>query len=86
MWLSVVVKRVSFNPDPRYTAYRASVGNGEERVTIDVLVSSNAIRPDRAESAIKLRIVREINEMPSGRDWTEFLKEIEPLELTGREA
>ncbi len=86
MWLSVMVKRVNFNPDPRYVAYRASVGNGEERVTIDVIVSTGAVRADRAESAIKLRIVREINEMPGGREWREFLKEIEPLELTGREA
>jgi hypothetical protein len=86
MWLSVTIKRVPTNPDPRRVGYRACVSDGEERTTIDVFVSANAARPDRAESAIKLRLVREINEMPGGRNWREFLKEIEPLELSGREA
>lgn len=86
MWLSVTVKRVSSSVDPLRVRYQACVSDGEERTTIDVFVSAAAARPDRAESAIKLRLVREINEMPSGRRWPDYLKELAPVELSSREA
>lgn len=85
MWLSVSVKRLGAGGNPRSVPYNATVRDGDERLTIDVLVSNSAPHPNRAESAIKRRIVREINEMPTGRRWTDYLKELEPIELTSKD-
>jgi hypothetical protein len=65
--------------------YRATVILGDVRASVDVLVDGAAARAERAEGGIKLRILREINEMPAGRDWVAYLKELEPIELSRRE-
>jgi hypothetical protein len=84
--LSVTVKHRSFSPNPLFVSYHALVGDGFERITIDVQVRVSAPQPHRAETAIKRRIARELNEMPRVRRWPDYLKELEPIELTARDA
>jgi hypothetical protein len=80
------VKHRGFSPDPLFVPYHALVGDGLERLTIEVKVRVSAPHPHRAEAAIKRRINREINEMPRVRSWSAYLKEIEPIELSARDA
>jgi hypothetical protein len=84
--LSVSVKHRGFSPDPLFVPYHAMVGDGFQRMTIDVKVRVSAPHPHRAEAAIKRRIVREINEMPRVRNWSDYLKELEPIELSAKDA
>lgn len=86
MRLSVTVKHRGFSPDPLFVPYHAMVGDGDQRITIDVRVRVSAPHPHRAETAIKRRIVREVNEMPRVRRWTDYLKELEPIELSAKDA